>query len=104
LLGRDLAFTFTRGDAEERLVGIVTEIRVLDQGEPERDPLMTVALRVEPALALLALRRNSRIFQDKKIDEIVQQVLDEALGPYSRSIELGLDGSYEPREYCVQYE
>src|SRR5690606_36045131 len=36
--------------------------------------------------------------------EILQQVLDEGLGPYERTIDTGgLSGSYATQEYTVQY-
>ncbi len=103
LLGQDLVFTMTRGDEEERVAGLVTEVRSERESRADAGELH-LSLRVQPALAMLALRRNSRIFQEKTVEEIVQAVLDEAFGPYGRSAELSLEGSYEPREYCVQYE
>ena len=99
LLGQDAVFTVARGEVSERTVGVVTAVTALPRAD-ER----ILSIRVQPALALLALRRNSKIFQDQTVEEIVQSVLDEALGPYSREAELSLNGSYEAREYCVQYE
>ena len=109
LLGKDLVLVIARERAsrEERVVGLVTGIRGLGPertggGSEGRDTRLS--LRVQPALALLGLRRNSRIFQEKSVPEIVQAVLDEDLGPYGRSATMSLEGTYEPREYCVQYE
>jgi type VI secretion system secreted protein VgrG len=108
LLGQDLALTIVRGaaDIEERVVGLVTEVQGEARGDDDSEGLpLRFTLRVQPAVALLALRRNTRIFQEKKVPEIVQAILDESLGPYSRSADVGgLEGTYEKREYCVQYE
>lgn len=101
LLGKDAVFTMRRADSEERTVGIVTEVR---GDPPDVDHEPRLHLRVRPALALLALRRDSRIFQNESIEEIAQAVLDEALGPYGREARIALNGSHAPREYCVQYE
>src|SRR5688500_18455464 len=80
LLGQDLVFTVIRARAEqeERTVGIVTQVRGegLDNSGGESGRFLRLDLHVRPALALLSLRRNSRIFQDKKVPEIVQAILD----------------------------
>jgi len=55
-----------------------------------------------PRIAFLDLRRNVRIFQAKPAPEIIQDVL-KAAGILSDQFTLKLNGSYEPREYCVQY-
>jgi type VI secretion system secreted protein VgrG len=52
-----------------------------------------------PWLWLLTRNRNCRIFQHKSVPEIVTQIFEEH---GYRDHELRL-GSYEPREYCVQY-
>jgi type VI secretion system secreted protein VgrG len=65
-------------------------------------------LTLEPALATLAHRRNSRVFQDKSVPEIVSGVLDEHLaenpaftGAFQYRNPLGQD--YPKRSYCLQY-
>jgi type VI secretion system secreted protein VgrG len=101
LLGKDGKLTITRTSLERRLTGIVTAFEHLPATE---DDHTRVSVTVEPALALLGYSRNSRIFQDKSVDEILDEVLGEALGAYGRSHELSLDGSYPKREYCLQYK
>jgi type VI secretion system secreted protein VgrG len=62
-----------------------------------------VRVFVVPQLWKLSQRVDSRIFQNKKTVEIVQEVLEEA-GIYQGK--LSIDGglfSPAPREYCVQY-
>jgi type VI secretion system secreted protein VgrG len=53
-----------------------------------------------PRLWLLGRGRNSRIFQDKTVPEIVGAVLAEGLVPHV----FRLMGTYAPRKYCVQYQ
>ena len=81
-----------------RMCGVITELS--DGSERARDVLVTV----EPAFALLDQTRNSRIFQEQTVPEILEAVLGEALGIYDRSVELELTQTYEPREYCVQWQ
>lgn len=53
-----------------------------------------------PWLWFLTRTADSRIFQRKSVPEIVKQIF----GEYGFSdYRLDLTGSYEPREYCVQY-
>ena len=65
-------------------------------------------LTIEPALATLQHRRNSRVFQDKSVPEIVSSVLDEHLaknpaftGIFQYRNRLSQD--YPKRSYCIQY-
>jgi type VI secretion system secreted protein VgrG len=57
-------------------------------------------LRLRPALAALAHRENCRIFQGQSIVAVVQTVLAEA---GVEKVELQLTGTYEPRDFVVQY-
>jgi type VI secretion system secreted protein VgrG len=53
-----------------------------------------------PFFWLLTQTADSRIFQNKSIPDVIEQIFkDQALMNY----ELNLTGSYEPKEYCVQY-
>ncbi|MGN6260231.1 MAG: type VI secretion system Vgr family protein [Ralstonia sp.] len=56
-------------------------------------------LMVRPWLWLATRRSDCRIFQDKTVPQIVQEVL----APYGFPIENRLTETYVPREYCVQY-
>jgi uncharacterized protein involved in type VI secretion and phage assembly len=55
-----------------------------------------------PAAWMLTHRYNSRIFQGKTVQEIITAVLTDAGLPSDR-FRFALQGSYNPREYCVQY-
>ncbi|MCX8117640.1 MAG: type VI secretion system tip protein VgrG [Desulfobacterota bacterium] len=58
--------------------------------------------RVVPKLWLLSLERDCRIFQDKDVEEIVKQVLQEGGIPSDR-FNFRLQNKPPKREYCVQY-
>ncbi|MFZ1987188.1 MAG: type VI secretion system tip protein TssI/VgrG [Desulfatitalea sp.] len=58
--------------------------------------------RVVPQLWLLSLARDCRIFQNKSVPDIVRQTLEDS-GMTSDLFDFRLQGSYAPREYCVQY-
>jgi len=55
-----------------------------------------------PRQWMLLHRVNTRIFQDKSVLEIVEQVMTDAGLPTDSWRKVNL-GSYKPREYCVQY-
>jgi len=96
LAGEEAQLTFTRPDGTERFVhGVaeVVELRGVREGQPY------YRLRLVPRVALLAHRRNSRVFQEQTVPEVVEQVLSEG----EVELRLDLQGSYAPREYCVQY-
>jgi type VI secretion system secreted protein VgrG len=54
-----------------------------------------------PWLWLLTYSGGCRIFQHKTVPEIVSQIFTER--GFSKDFSLRLGGTYEPREYCVQY-
>jgi len=56
-----------------------------------------------PKCWLLTLRLQSRIFQQKDVQEIVQKVLEDAGFKSGTEFKFDLKNSYSKREYCVQY-
>ena len=58
--------------------------------------------RVVPSLWLLSLEQDCRIFQDKSVEDIVKQVLQDA-GIKSDRFDFRLQNKPPKREYCVQY-
>ena len=65
-------------------------------------------LTIEPALATLRERRNSRVFQDKSVPEIVATILDEHLAQNSAftgafHYRQQLTQTYPTRSYTLQY-
>ncbi len=57
-------------------------------------------MTVVPWLSLLKYRQNSKIFQEKNVKDILSEIFDE-LG--FTDYEWKLQGTYQPRLYCVQY-
>ncbi len=105
LFGQPIEVALRLADGGERLLtGLVTAARALgaDGG------FGRYQLKIEPALAALAHRSNSRAFSDKSVPEIVASILDEHLAANavlaaSFNYELRLDRSYPKRSYCLQY-
>jgi type VI secretion system secreted protein VgrG len=100
MLGGSCALTLHRRDVTLRACGIVTKVR---EGHDENHHSLARVI-VEPALAALRHRSDTRIFQDKTVPEILAAVLESDLGLFRRTFEARLAGTYPPREYTVQYE
>lgn len=99
LLGRSCTLTIRRDDAVRRVHGVVQK---LAHGEPGSAYTAT-RVHVVPALALLGLRVDCRIFQDKTVPEILDEVLS-ALGAHGRTHTGSLRRTdYPRREYVVQH-
>lgn len=58
--------------------------------------------QVVPPVWLLTLQQDCRIFQNKSVPDIVQQIFQDA-GIPGDAFEFRLQGNYPAREYCVQY-
>lgn len=95
ILGSGVSFGVSgRGGGEKRLIhGIVTAFSEL----PRRGRLFRYRATVSPEVWKLTRKRQSRIFQHKTVIEILQTVLA------GYGVEYQTQGSYHPREYCVQY-
>jgi type VI secretion system secreted protein VgrG len=102
LLGRGCSLTIERTPATHRICGIVSSVEEASLRSGEHEARWTV--EVVPALALLGLRKDTRMFQEMTVPEILDAVLAEALGQWDREMRLDLEGEYEKREYCLQYE
>lgn len=105
LLGRIAELRIGLPDGGERIVsGLVAEAAQsgADGG------FARYRLTVVPGFALLAHRRDSRVFQDQSVPQIVEAVLAEARtrgGPFAAGFHwrLELTRDYPPRSYCLQY-
>lgn len=61
----------------------------------------TYYAELRPWAYMLTLTADSQIFQEKSVTDIIKQVFDDAgFSDYKISTQ----GSYNPREYCVQYQ
>jgi type VI secretion system secreted protein VgrG len=99
LLGETATLLFDLSDGEPRsLTGIIAEV------SPEgTHPIFGAAayrLRVVPRMWLLRRSKNSRIFQDLTVKDIVSRVLAGLRVPF----EWRLRGALRPKAYCVQYQ
>lgn len=61
--------------------------------------LTSYRAEIVPALWYLTIERDCRIFQQKSVLDIIQQVLGDA----SVAVDVRCSGSYAKRDYCVQY-
>ncbi len=88
-----------RGEQGERHVhGVVS---VWEQAEPG-EHYTTYHAELVPAVRLLEFRRNCRIFQNKTVQDIITQILDDA-GFSGDQFRFDLQDPGAQREYCVQY-
>ncbi|UBO72986.1 type VI secretion system Vgr family protein [Aeromonas rivuli] len=84
------------GELQRRVCGVVGEFMQGDSGFRRT----RYQLVVRPALWRLGLRRNARIFQAQKPDEILSILLQEhGITDYA----FALKNEHAQREYCVQY-
>jgi type VI secretion system secreted protein VgrG len=100
VLGKNCTVTWRRGDLVQHAHGLA--LKVIEHPLDERQ--MTLTVEIAPALALLSQRRNSRVFQQKNVPDILKEVLEEALGPYEREVKQDLSETYDEREYCLQFD
>ncbi len=98
LVGETGALVIHLGEAGDRWIhGVVAQVRTWDEHREDGGRLLRFQL--VPRLWTLGLGRNSRVFQEKSIPDIVKEVLD-AGGVEHRE---NLSASYSPRDYVVQY-
>jgi type VI secretion system secreted protein VgrG len=98
VLGQSGLLTICGRDQERLFHGIVH--RLTDSGRHGRFHLYAALLK--PQAALLAHRRDCRIFQHLNVPQIVAQVFTAAALP-GDLYTFRLKERYLPREYCVQY-
>ena len=98
LLGTAITFRIHDGKGDYATInGLISHFTVL--GHQVRE-LSLYRLRVVPALWFLTQTSDCRIFQEKTVPEIVDQIL----GDFGvKDKEWRLSGEHEARDYCVQY-
>jgi type VI secretion system secreted protein VgrG len=101
LLGKPAAVTLQSPHARRRLHGVVSAVRIVgvDPKPLDGHGRGRIELEIVPRFALLALRRQSRIFQDKTVREIVEAILVE----WKIAHGFQLIGTYKPRPYVTQH-
>lgn len=100
LLGSSMTVTFETDDYKRHFNGIVSEISQTGFESFSGKRQAEYAVTLVPKAWLLLHKVDCRIYLKKSVPDIVKDVLGE-IG-YS-DVKLSLSGSYEPREYCVQY-
>jgi type VI secretion system secreted protein VgrG len=105
MLGKDFVLELEREGTVRRWTGVVRQLRHGEEAEVTSDGAgLPVEVWVVPALQLLGLRRNTRIFQDQSALDIARAVLQQGLAPFSRELDVRATETYPKREYCVQYQ
>lgn len=99
LLGASCELTIEREPLIRSVFGVVCQ---LDWLGVAADRLHVRAV-VMPALWLCSLTEDSRVFQETSVPQILQEILGPRLSEHGRSLRLDLRGSYDARDYCVQY-
>lgn len=99
MLGQPAKLLLTRDAVMRQITGIVSEVRA---GGTSREAL-TATVVVEPALRALEHRVNTKIFQEMTVPEILEEVLNEGLGAWNRSVDNRTSRIYPTCEYRVQY-
>jgi type VI secretion system secreted protein VgrG len=100
LLGADLELEIERGSISRSICGLVHCVSSVASDSDE----LVVHLQVVPAWSYLVQHIDTRIFQDKTVPEILEEVLGAALGQYGRKLDASrLHEDYVVRDYCVQY-
>ena len=95
ILGKAVTISVAQRDGEKRyFCGIVN-----DFSQGNRDKRFShYQATVVPYIWMLTQNRQSRIFQNKAIPEILKTVLE------GFDVSYELQNTYEPRNYCVQYQ
>jgi len=98
VIGKAGFLTILSEDTDRFFHGIVSEFT--QAGRSGRFNLYK--LNLVPSIWLLSLENDCRIFQEKTVPEIVQQILEER-EITSDNFAFRLQKEYDPRTYCVQY-
>lgn len=99
-LGESCIVWWTRGAFKRQVCGIVLGVEDVGVAAGQR----LYAIRMGPALALLAQQQQCRIFQDMTVVQIITQVVQRVFMPLQRTMRILLDRTPQPRVYCVQFD
>ena len=97
VLGKDVTIKVVGSDSERFFHGFVDEFALTEFGG---ERLEYVAV-LRPWLWFLSKTTDNRIFQDMSVLDIIEEVF--SVYP-DATFEKRLQATYEPREYCVQYD
>lgn len=103
LLGQNVTIRVVLANGTERwLNGIINSLSAGAQvaGLKRNTTLRRYEAELAPALWLLTQRVQSRIFQNRSVPDILKQILHD---DWQLKVTFQLVGTYQPRNYCVQY-
>ncbi|MCB9761679.1 MAG: type VI secretion system tip protein VgrG [Alphaproteobacteria bacterium] len=98
LVGKDARLTAAHALGKRHFHGLLRRIRLAERGRGQTRYHAVVV----PRMWLLGQRTDARIFQDMSTPDILTAVL-EGVGLSGGAVEMCLNRSYTPRNYCVQY-
>jgi len=98
VVGKEALLTLLGEENDRYLHGILRQF--IQNGSKGR--FYFYEAEVIPSLWLLSLEQDCRIFQNKKVEDIIRQVLQDG-GITGDRFNFRLQGKYPEREYCVQY-
>ncbi|MBD3297632.1 MAG: type VI secretion system tip protein VgrG [candidate division Zixibacteria bacterium] len=98
VVGQPAELTIASEVSDRLIFGIIRRFEQAVAGET----FTPYFAEVVPSVWILTQMMKSRIFQQMTTEEIIEQVLTDA-GISSDGFRFALSGSYEPRDYCVQY-
>ena len=96
LLGKPMTVAVGREEVVRHLNGIVETFAFAGV----RGGFALYRARLRPALWFLSKTRDNRIFQNKSVIDIIEEVFADYA---DLRLEKRLEGSFAPRDYCVQY-
>jgi len=103
IIGKNVTVSIALADDGKRYInGIVWRFSQerLGEGSDQFLLMANYSATMVPWIWLLTRAVNSRIFQEKSVQQIIEQIFrDRGFADY----EFRLSGKYQPREYCVQY-
>jgi type VI secretion system secreted protein VgrG len=100
MLGESCTVTIERGDLINKYAAVVYRVEDTAQG----DRVTNVSVQASAALWMLSQNRQTKIFQNETVPEILDKVLKAGLSPYERKHKTDLTRTYPKCEYRVQYD
>jgi type VI secretion system VgrG family protein len=105
-LGADAELLFERGGITRAVYGVITEVQVdvPPVGMPEHEGV-GARVTLAPAYKLLEQQIDTRFHAGRSVIEILREHLGSALAAFGRKldVESRISGSYNSRDYCVQF-
>jgi type VI secretion system secreted protein VgrG len=99
VLGHRAALSIRLGRVHRDFHGIICGAEALGRQGAEGKWLAAHRLRLVPKAWVMTKRRNTRIFQNQRVDQVIGSVLKEAGVP----ARFRLERTYPVRKYCTQY-